>query len=198
MGIDVAIPPQRYNIILGAAAPFLAAPPSKGGYSIALSFLFCQFGLNLDERQAAASHSKWRPFIDFVIFCPIEAKFGSKTDCKMGSENATPLSRYRAIGSSAALILAAIHSKWQPFNFSVIFWPVLFKFGWKVDHRIENDVAMPPQCYGAVCGTILGSAHLVTYICLPIWLKFGCKVHHRMGNDDAAPPQWCSTKCSIL
>ena len=33
---------------------------------------------------------------------------------------------------------------------TVIFWTICFKFGWKVDHRMRNDVAMPPQRYGAV------------------------------------------------
>ena len=49
-------------------------------------------------------------------------------------------------------IPAATPSKWRPFNNSVIFWPICFKFGKKVDPRMGNDVVTPPQRYGAVRG----------------------------------------------
>ena len=42
--------------------------------------------------------------------------------------------------------------KWRPFNNSVIFRPICFKFGKKVDRRMGVDVGTTLQRYGAVRG----------------------------------------------
>ena len=123
MGNDVATPPQRYGAVRGAAAPFPAAPPSK-----------------------------WRPFNNSVIFQPICFKFEYKVDRRMGNDVATPPQRDAAVHGAAAPIPATPPPKWRPFNNSVIFWPICFKFGWKVDRRMGNHVATRPQRYGAVLG----------------------------------------------
>ena len=118
---DVATQSQCYGAVGGAAAPFPAALPSK-----------------------------WRPFNNSVIFQLICFKFGWKVDRRMGNDVATQPQRYGAVGGAAAPFPAAPPSKWRLFNNSVIFRPICFKFGWKVDHRMRNDVAMPPQRYGPV------------------------------------------------
>merc|ERR1711996_18405 len=128
MGNDVATPPQRYGAVRVPAAPFPAAPPSK-----------------------------WRPFNNSVIFQPICFKFEYKVDRRMGNDVATRLQRYGAVHGaaapfSAAPFSAAPPSKWRPFNNSVIFQPICFKFEYKVDRRMGNDVATPPQLCGAVRG----------------------------------------------
>ena len=56
MGNGVVMPPQRYGTIRGTADPFPAAPPSK-----------------------------WRPFNNSIIFCPICFKFGLEVDLRMGN-----------------------------------------------------------------------------------------------------------------
>ena len=122
MGNDVATPPQRYGAVRGAAAPFPAAPPSKG-----------------------------RPFNNSVIFQPICFKFEYKVDRRMG-DVVTPPQRYGAVCGAAAPFPAALPSKWRPFNNSVIFQPICFKFEYKVYRRKGNDVATPSQRYGAVRG----------------------------------------------
>merc|ERR1711873_248035 len=87
IGNDVATRPQRYGAVGGAAAPFPAAPPSK-----------------------------WRPFINSVIFQPICFKFGLKVGRRMGNEVETPPQRYGAKRGAAAPFPAAPPSKWHPFN----------------------------------------------------------------------------------
>jgi hypothetical protein len=66
----------------------------------------------------------------------------------MGHRDAMSRERYGAVLGAAAPFPAAPTSKWRPFNNSVIFWPIYLKFGWKVDRRMGNDVAMPPQYFG--------------------------------------------------
>ena len=116
MGNDVVTPPQRYGAVRGAAAPFPAAPPSK-----------------------------WRPFNNSVIFQPICFKFEYKVDRRMGNDVATPPQRYGAVRGAAAPFPAAPPSKWRPFNNSVIFQPICFKIGSKVDRRMGNDIAALPH-----------------------------------------------------
>ena len=70
----------------------------------------------------------------------------------MGNDVTTPPQCYGAIRGAAAPFSAAPPSKWRLFNNSVIFQPIWFKFEYKVDRRMGNDVAMPPQRYGAVRG----------------------------------------------
>ena len=134
MGIDVGTTLQRYAAVRGATAPFPAAPPLK-----------------------------WRPFNNSVIFWPIFFKFGKKVDRRMGNDVATPLQRYSALCGTAAPFPAAPPSKWRPFNNSVIFWPICFKIGKKVDCRMGNDVGTPPQRNGVVRGAAApfpAAAHL--------------------------------------
>ena len=123
MGHRDAMSPERCGAVRGGAAPFLAAPPSK-----------------------------WRPFNNSVIFQPICFKFEYKVDGRMGNDVASPPQRYGAVRGAAAPFPAAPPSKWRPFNNSVIFQPICFKFEYKVDRRMGNDVATPPQRYGAVRG----------------------------------------------
>jgi len=78
----------------------------------------------------------------------------------MGNDVVTPPQRYGAVPGAAAPFPAALQSKWRPFNNSVIFWPICFKFGKKVDCRMGNYVATTPQRYGAVRGAISGGATL--------------------------------------
>jgi len=47
----------------------------------------------------------------------------------MGNDVATPPQRYGAVRGAAAPFLVAPASKWRPFNNSVIFWSIFFKFG---------------------------------------------------------------------
>ena len=116
MGNDIVTPPQRYGAVRGVAAPFPAAPPSK-----------------------------WCPFNNSVIFWPICFKIGKKVGRRMGNDVVTPPQRYGAVRGAAAPFPAAPPSKWRPFNNSVIFRPICFKFGKKVDRRMGNDVETPPQ-----------------------------------------------------
>merc|ERR1711873_11636 len=102
IGNDVATRPQRYGAVGGAAAPFPAAPPSKG-----------------------------RPFINSVIFQPICFKFEYKVDHRMGNHVATPPQRYGAVRGAAAPFLVASPSKWCPFYNSVSFQPICFHFEYK-------------------------------------------------------------------
>ena len=67
--------------------------------------------------------------------------------------------RCGAVCGGAAPFPAARPSKWRPFNNSVIFQPICFKFEYKVDLRMGNDVAMPPRCTWR-CGALSGSATL--------------------------------------
>ena len=60
--------------------------------------------------------------------------------------------RCGAVRGGAAPFPAAPPSKWRPFNNSVIFQPICFKFEYKVDRRMKNDVATPPQRYSTVSG----------------------------------------------
>ena len=73
--------------------------------------------------------SKWRLFNNSVIFRPICFKFRKKVDCRTGNDVATPPQRYSAVRGAAAPFPAAPPSKWRPFNNSVIFQPICFKFG---------------------------------------------------------------------
>ena len=123
MGNDVATPSERSGAIRGGTAPFPAAPPLK-----------------------------WRPFNNSVIFQPICFKFEYKVDRRMRNDVATLSERSGAICGGMAPFPAAPPSKWRPINNSVIFQPICFKFEYKVDHRMGNDVATPPQCYNAVRG----------------------------------------------
>ena len=123
MGHRKIMSPERYGAVRGAAAPFPAAPPSK-----------------------------WRPFNNSVIFRPICFKFGWKVDRRMGNDVVTRQQRYGAVCGAAAPFPAASPSKRRPFNNSVIFRPICFKFGKKVDRRMGNDVVTQPQRYGAVGG----------------------------------------------
>ena len=100
MGNDVVALPQRYGATRGAAVPFPAAPPSK-----------------------------WRPFNNSVIFQSICFKFEYKVDRRMGNDVATLPQRYGAVPSAGTPFSAAPPSKWPPFNNSVIFQPIGFKFG---------------------------------------------------------------------
>ena len=112
----------------------------------------------------------------------------------MGHRDAMLSERYGAVRGAAAPFPAAPPSKWRPFNNSVIFRPICFKFGKKVDCRMGNDAATPPQRYGAVRGAISGGATfkmapIQELIFQPICFKFGWKVDRRMGNGVATPPQ---------
>ena len=70
----------------------------------------------------------------------------------MGNDVATTPQPYGAVRGAAAPFLTAPPSKWRLFNNSVIFQSICFKFRLKIDRRMRNEVAMPPQCYGAVSG----------------------------------------------
>ena len=70
----------------------------------------------------------------------------------MGHRDAMLSERYGAVLGATAPFPAAPPSKWRPFNNSVIFWPICFKFGKKVDRTLGNDIATPPEHYGAVRG----------------------------------------------
>ena len=70
----------------------------------------------------------------------------------MGNDEVTPPQRNGAGRGAAAPFPAAPSSKWRPFNNSVIFQPICFKFEYKVDRRMGNDVATSPQRCGAVHG----------------------------------------------
>ena len=114
----------------------------------------------------------------------------------MGNDVATPPQRYAAVCGAVAPFPAAPPSKWRLFNNSVIFQSICFKFRLKVDRRMRNEVAIPPQCYGAASGAtvpfpvvpLLKRRINNSVIFQPIWLKFGQKVDRRMGNDVAALP----------
>merc|ERR1711873_340051 len=69
-----------------------------------------------------------------------------------GNDVVTPPQRYSAVRGAAAPFPAAPPSKWRPFNNSVIFRPIFFKFGLRVERGMGNDVRTPLQCYGAVRG----------------------------------------------
>ena len=69
----------------------------------------------------------------------------------MGHRDAMSPEHYGAVRGATAPFPAAPPSKWRPFNNSVIFQPICFKFKYKVDPRIGN-VATLPQRYGAVRG----------------------------------------------
>ena len=56
----------------------------------------------------------------------------------MGNDVVTPPQRYGAVRGAAAPFPAAPPSKWRPFNNSVIFRPICFKFGLEVDLRMGN------------------------------------------------------------
>ena len=114
MGHHNAMLPERYGAVRNAAAPFPAAPPSK-----------------------------WRPFNNSVIFQPICFKFEYKVDHRMGNDVTMPPQRCGAVRGSAAPFPAVPPSKWCPFNNFVIFQPICFKFEYKVDCRMGNDVTMP-------------------------------------------------------
>ena len=58
----------------------------------------------------------------------------------MGNDVVTPPQRYGAVRGAAAPFPAAPPSKWRPFNNSVIFWPICFKFGLEVDLRMGNGL----------------------------------------------------------
>ena len=105
----------------------------------------------MENDQATLRHSrrrhlhKWRPLNNFVIFQPICFKFEYKVDRRMGNDVATPPQRYGAVRGAAAPFPAAPPSKWRPFNNSVIFQPICFKIGSKVDRRMGNDIAALPH-----------------------------------------------------
>ena len=116
MGHRDGMLPERCDAVRGAASPFPAAPSSK-----------------------------WRPFNNSVIFQLICFKFKYKVDLGMGNDVGASAQRYGAVRGAAAPFPAAPPSKWRPFNNSVIFQPICFKFEYKVDLRMGNDVAMPPR-----------------------------------------------------
>ena len=115
--------PERCGAVRGGAAPFPATRPSK-----------------------------WGLFNNSVIFQSICFKFEYKVDRRMGNDLAMAPQRCGAVRGGAAPFPAAPPSKWRPFNNSVIFQPICFKFEYKVDSRMGNDVATPLQRYGAVRG----------------------------------------------
>merc|ERR1711873_342940 len=95
-----------------------------------------------------------RPGTFFLgLFRPIWPKFGSKLDLRMGHRDAMSPERCGAVRGGAAPFPAAPPSKWHPFNNSVIFQPIFFKFGKKVVRRMGIDVGTTLQRYGAVSGT---------------------------------------------
>ena len=74
--------------------------------------------------------SKRRPFNNSVIFCSVWLKFGTKTNCRMGNDVATPPQRYNIIFGAAAPFLAAPPSKRRLFNSCFIYpLPIWLKFG---------------------------------------------------------------------
>merc|ERR1711873_144836 len=159
---DVATPSERSGAIRGGTAPFPAAPPSK-----------------------------WRPINNSVIFQLICFKFKYKVDRGMGNDVATPPQRYGTVGGAAAPFPAAPPSKWRPFNNFVIFQPICFKFEYKVDRRMGNDVVTPPQRYGAVRGAAAPFPAAPpskwrpfnnSVIFQPICFKFEYKVDRRMAH----------------
>merc|ERR1711942_54848 len=115
--------PDRCGAVRNGAAPFPAAPPLK-----------------------------WRSFNNSYIFQPICFKFEYKVDRRMENDVATPPKRCGAVRGGAAPFPAAPPSKWRPFNNSVIFQPICFKFEYKVDRRMRNDVATPSERSGAIRG----------------------------------------------
>ena len=72
----------------------------------------------------------------------------------MGHRDGMSPERCDAVRGAAAPFPAAPPSKWRLFNNSVIFWPIFFKFGKKVDHRMGNDGATSPQRCGSVRGSL--------------------------------------------
>jgi len=70
----------------------------------------------------------------------------------MGYRDAMSPDRCGAVRGVAAPFPAAPPLKWRSFNNSYIFQPICFKFEYKVDRRMENDVATPPKRCGAVRG----------------------------------------------
>jgi len=70
----------------------------------------------------------------------------------MGHRDGMSPERCDAVRGAAAPFPAAPSSKWRPFNNSVIFRPICFKFGKKVDRRMGVDVGTTLQRYGAVRG----------------------------------------------
>jgi hypothetical protein len=102
MGNNVVALQQRYVAVRGAAAPFPAAPPSKWrpfNNFVVFQLICFKFESKVDRRMRndvatspqrygavrgaaapfpAASHSKWRPLNNSVIFQPICFKFVNK------------------------------------------------------------------------------------------------------------------------
>ena len=122
----------------------------------------------------------------------------------MGKDVATQPQRYGAVGGARAPFPVAPPSKWRLFDNFVIFLPICLKFGWKVDRKMGNDVATPPQHYGAVRGA--GAPFPAappskwrsfnnSVIFRPIFFKFEFKVDRRMGNYEATPPRRYGTVC---
>ena len=147
MGHRDEMSPERCGAVRGGAAPFPTVPPSK-----------------------------WRPFNNSVIFQPICFKFEYKVDRRMGNDVATPPQRYGAVRGAAAPFPAAPPSKWRPFNNSVIFQLICFKFEYKVDLRMGHREIMSPERYGVVRGAAPPSKWRPfnnSVIFRPICFKFG-------------------------
>ena len=83
---------------------------------------------------APRRHFRWhlqntKNAITLLFFWPIWLKFGSKLDLRMGHREIMSPERYGVVRGAAAPFPAAPPLKWRPFNNSVIFWPICFKFG---------------------------------------------------------------------
>ena len=64
-----------------------------------------------------------------AITLPFFDQFGPKLDLRMGHHDAMLPEGYRAVRGGAAPFPTVPPSKWRPFNNSVIFQPICFKFG---------------------------------------------------------------------
>ena len=116
----------------------------------------------------------------------------------MGHRDAMSPERCGAARGGAAPFPAAPPLKWRPFNNSVIFQPICFKFEYKVDRRMGNGVATPPEPCGALRGGAapfpaappskwrpFNNSVIFQLICF----KSEYKVDRRMGSDVATPPR---------
>ena len=80
-------------------------------------------------RQPLRRHlQKQKKCHNFAVFRPIWSKFGPKLDHRMGHREAMSPERCGAVRGGAAPFQAAPPLKWRPFNNSVIFQPICFKF----------------------------------------------------------------------
>ena len=112
--------------------------------------------------------SKQRPFNNSVIFCSVWLKFGTKTNCRMGNDVATPPQRYNIIFCAAAPFLAAPPSKRRPFNSFVIFLLPIRMKGRRQRHT-QNDTHSLTLSFFAQSSSNSGQRQIV---------RWGVKTQH--------------------